>query len=105
MVSDPQGDPDYAIAMTEAHPLDRPREPRLWLGSHSRGCVDSGPRFCVFCSSVGPLARSELEVLTPRGEVSVFSSEPYDILSDLELDIVPFKGLISTSVKRADYIY
>lgn len=54
---------------------------------------------------VDPLARSDLEVLISREEVSVSSSEPHGILSDLELDTVPFKGLISTSVKRADYVY
>lgn len=90
--------------MTEAQPLDQPREPRLWLGSHSRGCVGSGPRFCSVPTHY-PLARSDLEVLISREEVSVSSSEPHDILSDLELVTAPFKGLISTSVKRADYVY
>lgn len=55
--------------------------------------------------TVDPLSRSDLVVLISREEVSVSSSEPHDILSDLELDTVPIKGFIFTSVKRADYVY
>lgn len=93
-------DPDDGIDMTGAAFGPAPGASVVVRVGFS-GPRGPGPRFRVLC----PWRRSSGWERRGGTERSSLRARARDILSDLELGTVPCKGLISTSVTRADYVY